>query len=240
MVYNAVDTIPDTLSSVRAQTYPDVEHIIVDGASTDGTLELINQADHVTKLISEPDNGLYHAMNKGIELATGDVIGFLNADDVFQDHNVLARIAETLKDPDLEACYANLVYVKADDLSRVVRKWESKDHYAGLCWDGWMPAHPTLYLKRHVFDRVGGFNLGLKYQSDLEFCARVFEHARVRSRFVPELWVRMRLGGVTNNSLLSIIKGNWESYLALRELGCPRSPLSYFPIKFASRLRQYL
>ncbi len=240
VVFNAEQTIGDALRSVAGQTYPNIEHIVIDGASTDRTLEVIEaNSNRVTRLVSEPDSGIYDAMNKGVELATGDVIGLLNADDVLQNDTVISQVAQAHQDPNLDACYADLVYVKAHDLSDVTRYWRSRDHQQGLCFKGWMPAHPTLYLKRRVYKKVGLFNTQLRYQSDLEFCARAFEIHAITSKYIPTLWVRMRLGGVTNNSLASMIKGNWESYLALRKLGLRRDPFSYFAIKFGAKLPSF-
>jgi glycosyltransferase involved in cell wall biosynthesis len=240
VVFNAEQTIADALRSVASQTHLDIEHIVIDGASTDRTLEVIEaNAEHVTTLISEPDKGIYDAMNKGLKLATGDVVGLLNADDVLQDESVISQVAEAHRDPELDACYADLVYVKQDDVSQVTRYWRSQSHRKGLCFNGWMPAHPTFYLKRRVYQQVGLFNTGLRYQSDLEFCARVFEVHSISSLYIPKLWVRMRLGGVTNNSFGSMLKGNWESYLALRKLGLKKDPISYFVIKFGSKIPSF-
>jgi glycosyltransferase involved in cell wall biosynthesis len=241
VVFNAEHTIADALRSVASQTHSDIEHIVVDGASTDATLRVIQaNSDRVAKLISEPDKGIYDAMNKGLELATGEVIGLLNADDVLQDETIISQVAAAHADQDLDACYADLVYVKQNDLTQVTRFWRSRDYKKGLCFNGWMPAHPTLYLKRRVYDRVGNFNTDLRYQADLEFCARAFEVHTIASRYIPSLWVRMRLGGVTNNSIESMLKGNWESYLALRKLGLKKDPISYFLIKFGSKLPSFL
>ena len=241
VVRNAENTIADTLMSVAAQNYPDIEHIVIDGASTDNTLGIIKQyEDRIAVLVSEPDNGIYDAMNKGIELATGDVIGLLNADDIFQDDSVLQQVAEAHTDQGLDACYANLVYVQADNIQKVVRDWRSKCYEPGLCFQGWMPAHPTLYLKKRVYEIVGLYNTCLKLQADLEFCARAFEVHKINSRFIPKLWVRMRVGGVTNNRLIDVLKGNWESYRALKELGLKKKPLNYFVFKWASKIPQYL
>ena len=206
VVRNAQETIADTIKSVANQTYSNVEHIIIDGASTDNTLAIIEQhKGQIALIVSEPDNGLYDAMNKGILLATGDVIGMLNADDVYQDETVLQQVADAHQDPELDACYANLVYVKSDDLDHVTRDWQSKRYQTGLCFKGWMPAHPTFYLKKRVYDKVGLYNTALHYQADLEFCARAFEIHSISSRFIPNLWVRMRLGGVTNNRLIDCL-----------------------------------
>ena len=241
VVRNAENTIADTLMSVASQSYKDIEHIIIDGASTDGTLRVIKEyKDQISVLVSELDGGLYDAMNKGIKLATGDVIGLLNADDVFQDETILQQVAQAHSDPSLDACYANLVYVQANAMQKVVRDWRSKSYESGLCFQGWMPAHPTLYLKRRVYQTVGLYNTRLKFQADLEFCARAFEVHKISSRFIPKLWVRMRIGGVSNNHLMDVLKGNWESYRALKELGLQKKPLNYFAVKWASKIPQYL
>jgi len=240
VVFNAENTIADALRSVASQTHRDIEHIVIDGASSDGTLRLIQaNSDRIATLISEPDRGIYDAMNKGLKLATGEVIGMLNADDILQDESIISQVVAAHRDQELDACYADLVYVKQDDVTRVTRFWRSRDYQKGLCFNGWMPAHPTLYLKRRVYDQVGNFNADLRYQSDLEFCARAFEVHAITSRYIPKLWVRMRLGGVTNNSIESMVKGNWESYLALRKLGMKKDPISYFLIKFGSKLPSF-
>ena len=241
VVFNAEQTISDALKSVSSQSHLDIEHIVIDGASTDRTLEVIEaNSECVTTLVSEPDDGIYDAMNKGLKLATGDVVGLLNADDVLQDDSVISQVVEAHRDPDLDACYADLVYVKEHDLAQVTRYWRSQRHRKGLCFNGWMPAHPTFYLKRRVYQQVGLFNTDLRYQSDLEFCARAFELHSISSLYIPKLWVRMRLGGVTNNSFSSMLKGNWESYLALRKLGLKKGPIRYFMIKFSAKIPSFL
>lgn len=240
VVFNAEQTIGDALRSVASQTYSNIEHIVIDGASSDRTIEVVKaNSDRISILVSEADGGIYDAMNKGIRLATGDVIGLLNADDILQDETVISQVAKAHEDETLDACYADLVYVKSDNLSEVTRYWRSRNHQQGLCFKGWMPAHPTLYLKRRIYQNVGLFNTELRYQSDLEFCARAFEVHAITSKYIPTLWVRMRLGGVTNNSLASMVRGNWESYLALRKLGLRRDPVSYFAIKFGAKLPSF-
>ena len=239
VVYNNVDTIADTLQSVATQTYPDIEHIVVDGASTDGTLEVLKRLGaHVAQLVTEPDAGIYDAMNKGLKLATGDVIGFLNADDIFLNIDMVARIAEVMSDPLLDACYANLYYVDRQQTDIVKRVWRSRDYEPGLCAKGWMPAHPTFYVRKYVYEKYGVFDLTFQLQSDFDLAMRFLEINKINTRFVPEFWVRMRMGGASNNSILNVIKGNWEAYLACRKYGI-RVPPWFMVTKVLSRLKQF-
>lgn len=236
---NAEDTITDTLLSVSSQTYPWIEHIVIDGGSRDGTVDILNT--HKTSLsqwISEPDNGIYHAMNKGIQRATGDIIGFLNADDIYQHKEVITKIARCFEDQSIQACYADLVYVDREDLSKVLRYWRSQPYRSGLFEKGWMPAHPTFYMRSSVYERFGSFNETLKYQSDFELTARMLAIHRVKANYLPEVIVRMRRGGTTNNSVKNILKGNIESYRACRKLGLRLTPL-YFVTKFIMRAPQF-
>lgn len=240
VVYNAVDTIADALVAVRNQSYGDIEHIVIDGSSTDGTQAIIEKFDHVAAFVSEPDSGIYDAMNKGVSMATGDIVALLNADDFYQHEHVVRDAVQAIESKQVDACYANLVYVDFTDTDKVVRNWTSRDHVDGLCFKGWMPAHPTLFLRRSVYERSGLFDTSLAYQADLEFCARIFEKTKISSVYIPELWVRMRMGGVTNNSIKTMWKGNWESYYALRKLGLSTNPVSYFLGKFLPKIKQYV
>ncbi len=237
VVLNAADTIADTLQSIAEQSHPDIEHIVIDGGSTDASLDILNQrAAQISHLISEPDNGLYDAMNKGMALASGDVVGILNADDVFADHSVVAQIAEAFADQSLDAVYADLVYVDVDDLSRVRRKYQSGEYQAGKGFSGWMPAHATLYLRRTVHEKNGQYNVSVGAQADLEYCARAFEITKINSRYIPKVWVRMRLGGISNNGVLNRIRANWRSYKALQALGMKRNPVLFFIRKFTTKM----
>ncbi len=206
VAYNAARTIAETICSVAEQDYSDVEHIVIDGASPDGTAEVVRQTPgRVTRLLSEPDRGVYDAMNKGIAMATGDVIGFLNADDMYAHSGVLSRVAEALSNPDVDACYADLVYVDPKDLRKIVRYWKSRPYEYGLFEKGWMPAHPTFFVRRSVYERLGGFDLEYKLQSDFELTMRFMHVHKIRSVYVSEIWVRMRTGGLSNNSLRGIL-----------------------------------
>lgn len=243
VVYNGAATLEEAILSVHGQTLADglgsVEHIVVDGASSDGTAEILERhRDKLARVVSEPDTGLYDAMNKGIALATGEVIGFLNADDVYAHERVLERIAETLADPALDACYADLVYVSRKDPGRIVRYWTSQPYAAGLFERGWLPAHPTFYVRRAVYERLGGFDLRYRYQADFELTMRFLAVGGISSRYVPEIWVRMRMGGTTNRSIGNVVRGNLESYRACREHGLPVT-YGYFLTKALQRLPQF-
>jgi glycosyltransferase involved in cell wall biosynthesis len=192
----------------------------------------------IAQFISEPDRGIYDAMNKGIALATGEVIGFLNAGDVYANNGVLQNVASVMEDREVDACYGDLVYVNQNDTDRVTRYWKSRPYEAGLCRSGWMPAHPTFFARKSVYERAGGFDLAFPRQADFEMAVRLFEIHRVRSRYIPEVMVRMRTGGVSNNSMVGIIKGNIEAYHACKKHGLLVSPL-FIPRKVMSRIPQF-
>lgn len=201
--YNSAKTIRYTIDSVLSQEYPNLEYIIIDGGSSDGTLNIIQEySDKISKVLSEKDKGIYDAMNKGINLASGDIIGFLNADDVYSHEKVLNRIAETMENKSLDACYADLVYVNNKN---IVRKYNSGIFKPSLLHYGWMPAHPTLYVKRSVFEQYGGFRTDYKIAADFEFVARVFSKSNLSAMYIPEVWIKMRHGGISTKG----IKSNW-------------------------------
>jgi glycosyltransferase involved in cell wall biosynthesis len=237
--YNSADTIADTLRSIAQQTYPNIEYIIIDGGSTDGTLDIIKQYEkHVSVLVSEPDKGIYDAMNKGWKRATGDVVAFLNSDDCYMHKNVLSEVAEIMSNPDIDACHGDLIYVDRVDTNKIIRYWQGHEHRAGDCLKGWMPAHPTFFARRSLFERCGGFDTRYRKQADFELAVRWFEIHKIRSRYVPKIWTRMRTGGASNNSLRNIIKGNLESYHACKALGFNVTPF-FIVRKILSRFPQY-
>jgi glycosyltransferase involved in cell wall biosynthesis len=239
VMLNAEPTVGHMMASVASQTHPDVEHLIIDGGSTDGTLDCVrSSAREGYRLVSGPDEGVWDAMNKGLQLATGEVVGFLNADDEFVSVGVLATIAATFDSTGCDACYADLTYVARDDPARVIRRWRSQVFCPGLFAGGWMPAHPTFYARRQVYLDYGGFDLSYPLQADFELTMRLMEKHGIRSAYVPEQWVRMRIGGQSNASLLRVIRGNLEAYRAARHHGLPVSP--FFPVrKILSRLPQF-
>ncbi len=221
--YNCRETIGDCLDSVVAQTHGDREHLVIDGASTDGTLALLQaRRAGLADLVSEPDGGIYFGLNKGIARARGEVLGFLHGDDVFADAEVLARVAEAFADPGVMAVYGDLEYVSRTDPGRVVRHWRSRAFEPGLLRRGWMPPHPTLYLRRSVYARLGGFDTRYRIAADYDLMLRVLSQLPGRAVYLPRVLVRMRLGGESNRSLGSIARKSWEDYLALRRNGLGR------------------
>ena len=237
---NAEQFIADCLQSVANQSHPDVEHWIVDGGSTDGTLEIVETNRHPgMQVVSGRDGGIYEALNKGLGLATGEVIGFLNADDVFESERVLERVDATLADRQVDGCYADLVYVKQDDLTDVVRFWKSEPFCPGMFPKGWMPPHPTFYARKSVYEAMNGFDTSLRLGADWEFLLRFFEIEKRAARYVPETWVRMRLGGASNRSFRNVLRNNLDTWRVCRSFfGTWRSLL--FPIrKWGHRLKQF-
>ena len=240
VAFNAARTIADTFESVAAQTHPEIEHIVVDGASTDGTQEVVKRhAKHGARLISEPDKGIYDAMNKGLAQTTGEVVGFLNSDDFYADASVLAKIANAFQDPAVDACYADLVYVTQDN-SRVVRYWKSKPFTKGDFAKGWCPAHPTFYVRKSVIERLGYFDQSYKLAADVEFMMRYLERGQVRAAYIPHVLVRMRLGGASNQSWDNVVQQNKEIFAALRKNGVPFSRMWFAANKVVSRLKQFV
>jgi glycosyltransferase involved in cell wall biosynthesis len=236
---NARETIAEAVKSVHSQTFADVEHIVVDGASQDGTLEILEQyRSGITTLISERDRGLYFAMNKGIAAATGDYLGFLNSDDVYHNDRVLDSIATALSSSHAEATHADLVYVHRDDPSRIVRYWCSKPYVTGMFEAGWHPAHPTLFVKTQLLREMGGFDTRYRYHADFDLMVRLFVQRRISSVHIPEILVRMRTGGQSTRSLRNIYQGNRESLQIARRFNVGQTPV-WVARKLSYRVGQY-
>ncbi len=236
--FNSAATIEETILSVAAQQYPAKEHIVVDGASTDGTVDIVRRHPSVARWVSEPDCGIYDAMNKGIAMASGDVIGTLNADDIYEDDTVLSQVAEVFSNPAVDACFADLVYVDKHDTSRVVRYWKSRPYEAGLFERGWMPAHPTFFVRRRVYEQLGNFDLAFPRQADFELTMRFLSVHKTVSVYVPRIWVKMRRGGVSNNSVRGVIEGNIEAWRACRKNKLDIGPF-FVLAKLMSRIPQF-
>lgn len=224
---------------MAAQSHPDVEHIIVDGCSTDRTMEIVaRHRENLAQVVSAPDRGIYDAMNKGLALASGEVVGFLNSDDYFASPAELAAIAAAFQDATVDACYADLVYVAERDPNKVVRFWRSNPYRYGQFRSGWMPAHPTFYARRTVYQKLGGYDLQFRLQADFELTMRFLEVHRITSLYIPRVLVKMRLGGKTNSSLGNILEGNLEAYRACLKNGLPVTPL-FILRKIMSRIPQF-
>ncbi|MEO8856426.1 MAG: glycosyltransferase family 2 protein [Burkholderiaceae bacterium] len=240
VAFNSAATIADTLRSISSQSHADVEHLVIDGGSTDGTLDIVRSwTGHAVRLVSEPDEGIYDAMNKGFALASGEIIGFLNSDDFYASSSVLAEVVEVFRNASVGACHADLAYVTPDN-RRVVRYWQSKSFVKGAFALGWCPAHPTFYVRKSVIARFGVFDKSLKLAADAELMMRYLERNGVRSVYIPRVWVRMRLGGQTNQSLRNIVQQNREILFGLRANGIPYSTLLFAINKIRNRIWQFV
>jgi len=204
--YNSASLVSSCLSSVQSQPFS-VEHIIIDGASVDTTLVAVRSFPHVAKIISEPDQGIYDAMNKGIALATGDVVGILNSDDFYADSQVLERVARIFADPSVDSCYGDLQYV-TPDATTVVRHWKAGQMHERSFYWGWMPPHPTFFVRRSVYEQFGLFNLNLGSAADYELMLRFLVKNRITTAYIPYVLVKMRTGGASNASLQNRLKAN--------------------------------
>jgi len=216
--YNRASSVEDAITSVQSQSYPDVEHIIQDGASTDGTLDILQRyAGPQTIIESKPDGGIYDAINKGIARTTGDVVGLMHSDDFFADDQVLADVADAFADPTVDGVYGDLDYVAEQDTSRIIRRWRSGTFEPRKLRQGWMPPHPTLYLRRAVFDRWGTYDTTFKIAADYDAMLRYLAKGEIKLAYAPKVFVKMRVGGESNKSLKKIILKSREDYRALRQ-----------------------
>jgi glycosyltransferase involved in cell wall biosynthesis len=218
--YNSAKTIGQTLRSVSEQTHNNIEHIIVDGGSTDTTLAVVaSEGQHVAKLVSEKDKGIYDAMNKGIQIASGDVVAFLNADDFYKDPEVLAHVATAMQVEQLDALYGDVEFFRPRKQGIVARRYNSGQFTAGRLGWGWMPAHPALFVRRALFARYGIFRTDYRIAGDFEFIARVFKDPELRHRHLPESLVRMQMGGISTSGWRATLLLNQEIIRACRANG---------------------
>jgi len=217
--YNSAKTIRDTIDSVIQQNYHDIEYILVDGKSTDNTIEIIKSyGNKISKFISESDKGIYDAMNKGIQLASGDIIGILNSDDFYADADVLKNVANNFIDS-IDGLYADLVYVDALNTTKIIRTWKSGAYKEGAFLKGWMPPHPTFFVRRKVYQNFGGFTNQLKSAADYELMLRFIHKEKIKVAYLPKIIVKMRAGGASNSSIKNRIKANKEDRMAWKMNG---------------------
>ncbi|WP_336515199.1 glycosyltransferase family 2 protein [Pollutibacter soli] len=214
--YNSAETVKDTLSSVAMQKGVEVEHIIVDGLSKDNTIELVKSFPHVARVDSEKDGGIYDAMNKGIRRANGDIVGILNSDDLYAHPDVLRKVAELFEDESIDAVYADLEYVERENTNKVVRYWRSGKYNTNQFYYGWMPPHPTFFIRRHFYEKFGEFNCKLRSAADYELMLRFLLKHKLKPAYLPEVIVKMRTGGMSNASFSNRLKANREDREAWR------------------------
>ncbi len=216
--YNAEKTIESAICSVSNQSYSDIEYIIVDGGSTDNTLKIVNRyKNRVQHFISEPDKGIYDAINKGISIATGEIIGVLHADDLFYDNDIIKQIAQEFIQGNYSGVYGDLQYVNAQNTNKVIRYWKSCDYKLSLLKTGWMPPHPTLFVQKEVFKNIGNYSLKYKIAADYDFILRLFSTPEYSFKYIPLVITKMRVGGASNKSIKNIIQKSKEDISALKQ-----------------------
>jgi glycosyltransferase involved in cell wall biosynthesis len=236
---NAAGTIQDTLRSVQAQDYPDVEHLIVDGRSTDATLTVVEKhGRHVARVVSEKDSGVYEAFNRGLKLASGDIIAFLNADDFYDSDQLLSQIAAQFQLHDVDVLFGDVLLVRADDTRSIVRYYSSRSFVPARLARGFMPAHPSMFVRRSVYDHFGGFNASYRIAGDFEWVARVFGHSPIRYRHLPKVFVRMREGGLSTRGIRSTVRITREIRRACSEQGIATNYLKLLS-RFPEKMLEY-
>jgi glycosyltransferase involved in cell wall biosynthesis len=214
--YNSEETVAETMRSVEEQDYGHIEHIIVDGHSKDDTLDIVQQYPHTATLISEKDEGIYDAMNKGIRAATGDIIGILNSDDIYEHASVISEVARVFENPSVQASYGDIQYVDAQNTSRVTRTWKAGAYHPHSFFWGWMPPHPSFFVRKTVYDQVGLFDTSLRSAADYEMMLRILVKHRMKAAYIPQVMVKMRTGGMSNASVGNRIRANQEDRKAWR------------------------
>jgi len=218
VVFNNALYISNAIESVLSQDYGNIEYIIIDGCSTDGTIEVIDKyRDCIQVFLSEHDDGIYDALNKGVNHATGDIVGFLHSDDMFMDKGTVSSIVRRFESSQIDVLYGDLDYVKNDGVECVVRRWRSGLYSCKKLTLGWMPPHPTVYARREVYQRFGEYDLTYQISADYDYMLRIFTSHDLRIDYLQEVLVKMRLGGVSNRSLYNIVRKSMEDYKALKK-----------------------
>jgi len=214
--FNSAETLFLNLESVARQSHNNIEHIIIDNISTDSTLEIISHYPHIARIVSEKDQGIYDGIAKGIGMATGDIIGILNSDDYLADQDIIESIVNTFQSDNCEAVYGNLIYVKNNQTSMIHRVWLEGKYHSNLFYRGWMPPHPTFYVRKDVYEKYGSFNQSLKYAADYEIMLRFLLKYKIQISVIPRVMIYMRTGGASNKSFLRRLKVHSEDYEAWR------------------------
>jgi glycosyltransferase involved in cell wall biosynthesis len=239
VTYNSAKFLEDCINSVAAQDFKNIEYIVVDGGSTDGTVAIIkHNEDKITKWVSEKDNGMYDAINKGMKWATGDIIGLLNSDDLLASKDVISSIVASFKQHKVDCVYSDLVYVERFNTQKIVRYWKGLSYKRKRFNYGWMPAHPTFYVRKDVIDHLGEYEPHFFTAADYEFMTRLLYKHRISAYYLPKLSVKMRTGGVSNVSLNSRFRANRRDYLSMKKNKVP-FPFIVSLLKPLSKLNQY-
>jgi len=241
--YNSEATLSSCMMSVLQQSYQNIEYIIIDGNSTDETLELVKQNQLKFpkiefKILSEPNNGIYDALNKSIQSATGEIIGFVHSDDMLADNHIVSMVANQFYKENIDGIYGDLQYVDKNNIDKVIRYWKSADFNSNLLKKGWMPAHPTLFLKKEVYEKHGNFNLSYKISADYDFMLRILKDESLIFNYLPKVITKMRVGGISNRSLKNIIKKTKEDYRAVLSNNIGGWYLIF--LKNISKVRQFI
>jgi glycosyltransferase involved in cell wall biosynthesis len=240
VVYNNVSTLRDTIESVLGQDYFDVEYIIIDGKSTDGTIELVQSyGDRIDTFISEKDHGLYDAINKGIRVASGDVVGLLHSDDLFYSTSAISQVVSAFRSSSADSVYGDLHYVDKEKTSKIIRNWRSGTYQRNRFLRGWMPPHPTFYVKRSVYGAYGLYDTEFKSAADYELMLRYLYKYSISTHYIQETLVKMRVGGESNRSLFNRLRANKEDYFAWKKNNLSPSFYTRF-LKPLRKLHQYL
>lgn len=237
--FNSAATVASTLESVQSQTHPHIEHIIVDGASRDDTLSIVRSFPHVKKIVSEPDKGLYDAINKGIGMSTGDIVGILNSDDFFPDNRVIENIVQAFDVPETEAVYGDIAFVKPSNLKKVVRLYSAKTFSPAKFAYGYMPPHPSFYTRKRLYDKYGLYKQDYTIAADYELLMRFLYMHKIRYHYINQVLVYMRTGGISNKSWLSRYVLNKEIIRACRENGVYTN-MAVLSVKYVNKVFEYI
>lgn len=239
VTFNGGRTIESAIKSVLGQSYKNIEYIIIDGGSTDGTLEIVGKyKDRIAKFVSEKDKGIYDGMNKGLNLATGDIVGILNSDDLYASDEAIRSVVEKMEERDADICWGDLVYVDDKNTDKVLRYWHSSDYKKGKFERGWMPPHPAFFARKRAYEKYGKFDLDFKIAADYELMLRLLRKNNVKACYFPGILVKMRIGGESNKNIKNIIRANIECHKAWGKNGLEANFLT-IPLKLLSKIPQY-
>lgn len=236
--YNSEKTLQDTIDSVTEQAYENIEYIIIDGNSTDNTKQILEKnKNKIDVIVSEPDKGIYDAMNKGIKNASGNIIGILNSDDIFYDNQVIKNVINCFSNDSIDAVYGNIIYFKTNNYNKIVRRWKSKKYFPRFFENGNVPPHPSLFVKKKVYDEIGMYYPNFKISSDYEFMLRAFKIHKYNPYFLNQILVKMRIGGASTKNIKNILIGNKEIYQAWK-MNNLRVPRQLYIMRFMKKIRQ--